>query len=76
MEDFPLIKSLQEKDGKTPLPAGHKYVEYDVVVEGKKMIVHIPASETATFESALNESDRMDKYSFSKIMRTVRGIRG
>ena len=76
MEDFPLIKSLQEKDDKTPLPRGHKYVEYEVIVEGEKMTVHIPEKESATFEEALGGSERMDKYSFSKIMRSVRGIRG
>ena len=76
MKDFPLIRSLQDKSDKTPLPKGHKYAEYEVTVEGETMTVNIPVNETEAFESALEETDLMDKYSFNRIMREVRGIRG
>lgn len=76
MSDFSLIRSLQEKDNKTPLPRGHKYTQYEIVVEKEKLTVHIPIKEAETFENAVGNTENMDKYNFSKIMRQVRGIRG
>ena len=76
MSDFPLIKSLQTKNEKTPLPSGRQYTKFKVVVEGEEMIVHIPVKESKKFEAILEGSDNMDKYNFNEIMRDLRGIRG
>jgi hypothetical protein len=79
MSDFPLIKSLQAKTNKTELPRGHKYAEMSVVVENKELSVFIPEKEVETFENECNRligNGYFNKYSFNKIMRKVRGIRG
>ncbi len=76
MSEFPLIQSLGKTNDKTPLPKGHKYQKYMVVVEGQKLVVHIPLKETETFETTWGDRTSMDKYSFNKLMREVRGIRG
>lgn len=76
MKDFPLIRSLQTESVKTPLPKGHQYAEYKVTMEGEEILVQIPLKESQNFEDALKETPIMDKYSFKRIMRKVRGIRG
>lgn len=76
MSDFPLIESLQDKNNKTPLPKGHEYRKYTISVDGTETLVHIPLRETKLFEETVGESGKMDKYSFNKLMREVRGIRG
>ena len=77
MAEFPLIKSLQTPDDKTPLPKGHKYTKHDVVVEGENITVNIPEKESNRFQSFIEESGGdLDKYNFNKIMRDLRGIRG
>lgn len=76
MSDFPLIQSLQEKNDKTALPKGHLYEKLAVVVENEEIIVHIPKREIENFSTMCNEGETLDKYTFNKIMRKVRGIRG
>ena len=77
MKDFPLIKSLQTPDERTPLPRGHKYTQHEVVVEGDTITVNIPEKESDKFAEFIAENQgSVDKYSFNKIMRELRGIRG
>lgn len=76
MSEFSLIKRLQEKTDKTPIPTGHKYETLEVDVEGEKVTVHIPLKEAEQFTIMCNDSEPMNKYSFNKIMREFRGIRG
>lgn len=76
MSNFPLIRSLQTPNKVNPLPKGHKYSEYNVVVEGENKKVYIPISEGERFQKELETVDEMDKYYFNRIMRDVRGIRG
>jgi len=77
MKDFPLIKSLEAVDERTPLPKGHKYTKHTVIVEGKSIIANIPERETEKFEAFIKDcGGEADKYSFNKIMHDLRGIRG
>ena len=76
MSKYPFIQSLQAKNDKTELPRGHKYSKFEVVVEGEKVTVHIPKSESETFLTEIEALEEVDKYHFNKIMREVRGIRG
>ena len=76
MDRYPLIKSLQDKTDKTPLPKGHTYVEYKVVIENEEIIVNIPTKEADAFEATLEATDGINKYDFKQIMRKFRGIRG
>ena len=76
MSDFPLIRSLQKKNDKTPLPKGHLYEEIVVEVEGQEITVNIPQKEVENFALMCSGDGPMYKYTFNKIMREVRGIRG
>jgi len=76
MKEFPLIRSLQEKNDKTSLPKGHLYEKLSVKVEGEEILVHIPKKEVESFTSKCDGDGPLNKYLFNKIMREVRGIRG
>lgn len=77
MSEYDLLRSLQEKPEKTPLPPGKKYLEKSVVVEGEAIAIHIPAREEENFARYIDENNGFfDKYDFNQMMRELRGIRG
>jgi len=77
MEKYSLIGQLDETQ-ETPepkLPPGIKYQQYEILVEGKEMVVNIPLRETATFEQILSEYETIDREQMNEVLRHVRGIR-
>lgn len=77
MTNFPLLYNLQNpaKEEQQPLlPQGHKYQQYDITIENKQFIVHVPLKERQAFEQMTDGEITLED--FNTILRKVRGIRG
>ncbi len=79
MDDFSLIKRLNEKEDNntSPLADGVPYQQYEIDVDGKVQLVNIPLRESENFETAITEHNKpLTRKSMKLFLREFRGVRG
>lgn len=76
MNEFSLIKQLESGEEPKKPVSTIKYQQYELVVEGKEMIVNIPKREAEAFEIAVGElNTQINRPMMQNMLRTFRGTR-
>jgi hypothetical protein len=75
MADYELIKKVKNLDLEELKKPKINYAEFDVIVEGKKVAIGVPAREAERFQNLLVEKDSFTRRQFRALMREFRGVR-
>ena len=75
MADYELIKKVKNLDLEELKKPKIDYDDFDVVVEGRKIAIGIPAREAERFQNLLTENDSFTRRQFRAVMREFRGVR-
>ena len=75
MSDYELIKKVKNLDLDELKKPKIDYSDFEVMVEGKKVTIGVPAREAERFQNLLTERDTFTRRQFRAVMRDFRGVR-
>jgi len=75
MADYELIKNVKDIDLNEVNKPKIDYADFEVIVEGKKVLIGIPNREADRFFGMLEENVFFTRRKFRALMREFRGVR-
>ena len=75
MADYELIKKVKDIDLNEVNKPKIDYEDFEVIVEGKKVMIGIPNREAGRFFGLLEENVYFTRRKFRALMREFRGVR-
>ena len=75
MASYDLIKKVKNLDLEELKKPKIDYSDFEVVVEGRKIMIGVPAREAERFQNLLTEKDNFSRRQFRAVMREFRGVR-
>ena len=75
MASYDLIKKVKNLDLEELKKPKIDYDDFEVVVEGRKVAIGVPAREAERFQNLLMEKDSFTRRQFRAVMRDFRGVR-
>lgn len=75
MANYELIKKVKNLDLEELKKPKIDYTDFEVVVEGRKVAIGVPAREAERFQNLLMEKETFTRRQFRAVMREFRGIR-
>jgi hypothetical protein len=75
MSDYKLIKDVKNFDLEEAKKPKINYADFEVIVEGKKVAIGVPAREAERFQNLLTENHNFTRRQFRGVMREFRGVR-
>jgi hypothetical protein len=75
MSEYKLIKDVKSFDIEEARKPKINYADFEIMVEGRKVTIGVPAREAERFQNLLVESMNFNKRMFRALMREFRAVR-